>query len=410
MTTLVSSATLGMQILGSTMGQSTMERIMATKTLQTTTGTMFTPTSKILQTLDINYGTINNGANNGNENFANHNGDNVYNNNKDITNLGHHFGINYHGNNHATHIFGNHNGNNIHSNTNGIQNFGNHHGNNIFGNNFGNGNYGSYNWNQKTTTATTTIAAPTTLVTLPTTNSSSPTTSVTLPTTTTSSPTTPTRSTPTTIITTSSTTGIDGTTIRRCTCNGAIDANDLGKCTKEDVWCYVDPESACNDSEEWTGEFGFGWTYSYEACEAQLEMEYAGECNAVVEKAEANQTNDNECSCNGVVDNNNGGECLKPWVGNFWCYVDAKSGCLDSQVWFGEFGFCQMYSFQACGFTNTSSGIEFNTMDNTSTSTVTYEVATVLTPDMTILGEECSCSGVIDDDNLGECTKKTVWW
>merc|ERR1719416_59090 len=140
----------------------------------------------------------------------------------------------------------------------------------------------------------------------------------------------------TTTTPTSSTTGIDGTTIRRCTCNGAIDANDLGKCTKEDVWCYVDPESACNDSDVWNGEFGFGWTYSYEACEAQLEMEYAGECNAVVEKAKTNQTNDNECSCNGVVDNNNGGECLKPWVGNFWCYVDAKSGCLDSQVWFRE--------------------------------------------------------------------------
>merc|ERR1719319_2148135 len=47
-----------MQILGSTMEQSTMERTMAMKTLETTTETMFTPTSKILQTWDITLGSI----------------------------------------------------------------------------------------------------------------------------------------------------------------------------------------------------------------------------------------------------------------------------------------------------------------------------------------------------------------
>merc|ERR1719319_854920 len=49
-----------------------MEQIMETKTLETTMGTMSTTTTKRLQTLDITLGTVNYGANNGNENFGNH--------------------------------------------------------------------------------------------------------------------------------------------------------------------------------------------------------------------------------------------------------------------------------------------------------------------------------------------------
>merc|ERR1719319_646818 len=328
MTTLVSSAILGMLTLALTVELSTMEKIMEMKTLETTMGTMSTTTTKRLQTLDITLGSVTMEAT------------------MQLTTLETTMGITPSA---TAMVF------KTMVITMGI-----------------------------ITIATTTILATTTSVTVPTTIST-----ISLP--------TP----PVTSITTA-TTGNESSTIKEneqdCACNGEIDANNLGKCTKEAVWCYVDPDSGCNDFDEWTGEFGYGWTMSYEAFEAQLSTQFAGECNAA-EKAKPNLPNSGkkECSCNGVLDSNKGGECIKPWVGNFWCYVDAESGCLDSQVWFGEFGFCQTYSFQACGFTNTTSVVEFNNMENTSTSTVPYDVSTDLTPDMIILGEECSCSGVIDD-------------
>merc|ERR1719509_579377 len=58
MITLVTSATLGMQILGSTMEQSTMERTMAMKILETTMGTTSTVTLMGFKTLEPTMGTI----------------------------------------------------------------------------------------------------------------------------------------------------------------------------------------------------------------------------------------------------------------------------------------------------------------------------------------------------------------
>merc|ERR1719319_894404 len=55
-----------------------------------------------------------------------------------------------------------------------------------------------------------------------------------------------------------------------------------------------------------------------------------------------NFTNCN-CSCNGFIDKNGGGECLKK-NGNYgyWCYVEDGS-CSDAVLWYGHY-----YSYEAC--------------------------------------------------------------
>merc|ERR1712051_85968 len=134
----------------------------------------------------------------------------------------------------------------------------------------------------------------------------------------------------------------------KCSCNGAVDSDNQGQCSKESVWCYVDPEAPCSDKEVWLGEIGFGWTFSFEACENQLAEVHKEECEAIQEIFD-DKTEDKECKCNGEFDDNFGGECQSPWSGRLWCYVDSVgSGCEDAEVWYGEFGFCQTYSFMAC--------------------------------------------------------------
>ena len=100
------------------------------------------------------------------------------------------------------------------------------------------------------------------------------------------------------------------------------------------------------------------------ACEDQLEEEHKDECERLVSFEEGNQAQ--ECSCNGEMDNNGGGNCMKPWVGKLWCYVDNKSGCQDTTVWYGEHGFCQTYSYMACDSSNstTSNAVVENNLGN----------------------------------------------
>lgn len=148
-----------------------------------------------------------------------------------------------------------------------------------------------------------------------------------------------------------------------CSCSSVIDDDNLGECTKKTVWCYIHPQAPCNDTLVWSGQFGYGWSYSYQACEAHLALKHKEECALPHEHypvsgvesdvMSSEEIEEGECSCNGEMDSNNGGECFKAWVGVHWCYVDLQSGCQDSQVWYGEFGFCQTYSFKACdGFSN----------------------------------------------------------
>merc|ERR1712051_488134 len=147
--------------------------------------------------------------------------------------------------------------------------------------------------------------------------------------------------------------------VQGCFCNGAIDDNNDGQCSKENVWCYVHPGSTCSDSLEWVGVYGFGWTYSFQACEDQLALKHKDTCERLESSEEHGITgrtrSGNECLCNGEMDNNGGGECVKAWVGKLWCYVDNDSGCQDTTVWYGEHGFRQTYSYLACDSFNSTS-------------------------------------------------------
>ena len=195
-----------------------------------------------------------------------------------------------------------------------------------------------------------------------------------------------------------------------CSCNGVTDANDLGQCTKKEVWCYVDPQASCFDVEIWTGAFGSGWSYSHQACEAHLLLEHKDECEEQKQfetAAEGNKVK--ECSCNGNMDDNDGGECKKKWVGELWCYVDRNSGCEDTTVWHGEYGFCKTYSYQACGasspYIDTSDVDDTHEIANNDANSVSLENII----HSTNAEEGCICKGVTDANKHGLCTKQSVW-
>ena len=195
-----------------------------------------------------------------------------------------------------------------------------------------------------------------------------------------------------------------------CSCNGVTDANDLGQCTKKEVWCYVDPQASCFDVEIWTGAFGSGWSYSHQACEAQLELEHQDECEEQKQfetTAVGNKTK--ECSCNGNMEANGGGECKKKFVGELWCYVDRNSGCEDTTVWHGEYGFCKTYSYQACGASSPyidTSDVD-DTHENGDNNANSVSLENII--HSTNAEEGCVCNGVTDANKHGLCTKQSVW-
>ena len=130
----------------------------------------------------------------------------------------------------------------------------------------------------------------------------------------------------------------------------------------------MDPQSSCFDAQVWSGAFGDGWSYSHQACEAQLLVEH----RAVL-------------------------------------HMDFNSGCEDTTVWYGEYGFCKTYSYQACGasspYVDSAASDDIDLIGTSHGNSISVENILYSTHEE----EGCVCNGVTDANKHGLCTKQSVW-